>query len=109
MEITLYVTKEGKVPFTEWLNQLKDRKARAKIRVWLNRIQLGNLGDHKSVGAGVFELRLTYGPGYRVYFGKVRNQIVLLLFGSDKARQQAGVVQAKAYWEDYRSRTNESE
>jgi len=73
-QIELYVTLDGRSPFEEWLGKLKDIKARAKIRVRLDRLSLGNLGnlgDCKSVGSGIFELRIDFGPGYRVYFGQV--------------------------------------
>ena len=62
-EIELYVTRDGRVPFAEWLNALRDPKARAKIRIRLDRVRLGNLGDHNAVGRGVSELRVDYGPG----------------------------------------------
>lgn len=101
--IELYVSPDGKTPFTEWLNALKDTKARAKIRVRLDRLKLGNLGDCRSVGAGVFELRVDFGPGYRVYFGQVGTQIVVLLWGGDKSTQDADIKKAQAYWADYKS------
>lgn len=69
-EPRFYVTSEGREPFREWLNSLRDQKARAKIRVRLDRISLGNFGDCHAVGHGVQELRIDYGPGYRVYFAQ---------------------------------------
>jgi putative addiction module killer protein len=102
-QIELYVTPDGKTPFTDWLEALKDRKARAKIRVRLDRLRLGNLGDCKPAGAGVSELRIDYGPGYRVYFGQESSRIVVLLCGGDKRTQEADVKKAQAYWADYRS------
>jgi putative addiction module killer protein len=79
--IQLYVGRDGRVLFAQWLNFLKDRRARAKIRVRLDRVRLGNLGDHRALGEGLWELRIDYGPGYRVYFGQVGTRIVLLLGG----------------------------
>ena len=83
---------------------LRDPKARLKIEVRLERVELGNLGDHQSVGEGVFELRIDYGPGYRVYFGQAGRTIVLLLCGGDKSRQQQDIRKAKEYWADYENR-----
>ena len=80
-ELQIYVTEDGRVPFSEWHASLRDIKARAKIRVRLDRVGLGNLGDCHGVGDGVQKLRIDYGPGYRVYFGQVGSAIVLLLCG----------------------------
>ena len=68
-EIQNYLTVDGKSPFEEWLDSLRDTRARAKIKNRLKRVELGNLGDYRSVGAGAYELKIDYGPGYRVYFG----------------------------------------
>lgn len=105
-DIQLYVTPAGKVPFTQWLDGLRDSKARAKIRVRLDRVRLGNLGDHRAVDEGVWELRIDYGPGYRVYFGQVGTQVVVLLGGGVKATQARDIRQAHAFWMDYGSRVN---
>ena len=75
IELLEYLTEDGRNPFREWLEGLKDRRARARIRVRLNRVRLGNLGDCKSVGGGVSELRIRYGPGYRVYLGRKGNTL----------------------------------
>jgi len=101
-----YITDTGKIPFREWLRRLRDVRARAKIRVRLNRIRLGNFGDVKSVGGGVFELRIAYGPGYRVYFARSGSHVVLLLCGGDKSSQRRDIQTAKEYWGDYRRRTS---
>jgi len=81
IELREYLTEDGDNPFHKWLNSLKDRFARARIRVRLNRVRLGNFGDCKPVGKGVNELRVDYGPGYRVYYGKSEMTIVILLCG----------------------------
>ena len=67
----------------------------------LDRVELGNLGDHRTLAAGLFELRLDFGPGYRVYCGEVDDRIVLLLCGGDKATQRRDVRRARQYWDDY--------
>jgi putative addiction module killer protein len=101
-DIQIYVTEGGRTPFSEWLASLRDTKARAKIRVRLDRVSLGNLGDCHGVGDGVQELRIDYGPGYRVFFGQVGSTIVLLLCGGDKSTQANDIEQAKRYWNEYR-------
>lgn len=103
-ELLEFVTQEGRNPFREWLEGLRDREARAKIRVRLNRIRLGNFGDCKSVGVGVNELRIPYGPGYRVYFGRKDNTIVILLYGGDKKTQSRDIALAQRYWQEYLQR-----
>ncbi|AFZ43846.1 addiction module killer protein [Halothece sp. PCC 7418] len=85
--ILTYVRANGSIPFNEWLNSLKDRKTRAIIRARINRVRLGNLGDCKSVGEGVTELRIRFGAGYRVYFGQEGDTIIILLSGGDKSSQ----------------------
>jgi putative addiction module killer protein len=100
-----YVSADGKNPFRQWLHALRDIRARAKIRVRLNRIRLGNFGDSKSIGDGVSELRVPYGPGYRVYFARTGNRIVLLLCAGDKSTQKRDIRRAKDYWLDYKRRS----
>ena len=107
MEIREYVTSEGRVPFLEWIDRLRDRSARTKIRVRLDRLLKGNLGDHKSLGHGLHELRIRYGPGYRVYFGREGQTLVLLLCAGNKASQRVDIRLAANYWQDYRRRTDE--
>ena len=99
-----YITETGKIPFKDWLESLKDIHARAKIRIALDRIRLGNLGHAKSVGDGVHELKIDYGPGYRVYYGFVGATIVLLLLGGDKASQSKDISRAKEYWKTFKRR-----
>lgn len=104
-ELQIYVTQGGQAPFSEWLTSLHDARARAKVRVRLDRIRLGNFGDCRGVGEGVQELRIDYGPGYRVYFGQVGLTIVILLCGGEKSTQNKDIELAKQYWSDYRSRS----
>ena len=103
-EIRNYLTADGRNPFDQWLISLRDRRGKAKIRARLDRVEDGNLGDYKSVGEGVFELRIYYGPGYRLYFGLEGSTIIILLCGGDKNTQLQDIRTAKEYWEDYRSR-----
>ncbi|MBC1218763.1 type II toxin-antitoxin system RelE/ParE family toxin [Nostoc sp. UCD121] len=105
-EIKNYLTVDGKNIFDEWLYSLQDRRAKAKIRARLDRVEDGNLGDCKSVGEGIFELRIDYGPGYRIYFGQEGITIIILLCGGDKSTQKQDVDKAQEYWKDYRSRDN---
>lgn len=102
-DIQRYSTPDGKVPFSEWLDSLRDLKAKFKIDRRLDRVGTGNFGDYRSVGEGVYELRINYGPGYRVYFGQVEETIVFLLIGRDKSTQEQDIRKAKTYWTDYRS------
>ncbi|VAW34455.1 hypothetical protein MNBD_CHLOROFLEXI01-5135 [hydrothermal vent metagenome] len=105
IEIVEYLAENGRNPFRKWLEGLRDRQARAKVRVRLNRIRLGNFGDCKSVGSGVNELRIPHGSGYRVYFGRKGNMIVILLNGGDKKTQSRDIALAQRYWNDYLQRT----
>lgn len=91
----------GVHPFQEWLRSLRDAQARARIRTRLDRLALGNMGDHRPLDGGVYELKIDWGPGYRVYFGKAGQTIVLLLCGGDKRTQQQDIKTAKAYFKEY--------
>ena len=101
-ELQIYRDPNGREPFTEWLKSLRDRTTRKRIQARIDRIESGNLGDHKSVGDGIFELRSQFGPGYRIYFGEVDNTIILLLCSGDKSSQGRDVEQAKDYWQEYK-------
>jgi putative addiction module killer protein len=105
-EIRRYITRDGKVPFAEWFDNLPDAKTQSIIDKRLDRVSLGNLGDYRSVGEGVCELRIDYGSGYRVYFGQIGLTIVLLLCGGDKSTQNQDIRTAIEYWTEYRSREN---
>lgn len=99
-----YVTPAGKEPFEEWLQSIVDTKTRAIIRTRLNRVRMGNLGDAKSLGDSIYELRIHYGPGYRVYFGEWDGTIIVLLCGGSKRGQNSDIRRAKGYWQELRSR-----
>ena len=103
IELVVYVTEEGKAPFDDWFNKLNTAAA-LKVRTALARIETGNLGDVKPVGQGVSERRITFGPGYRVYFGQDGDKLVILLCGGTKKRQSKDIEQAKAFLNDYKRR-----
>lgn len=102
--IAYYLTETNRKPFKEWLDGLKDMTARQKIRIRLDRVRLGNLGNNRFVGDGVYELKIDYGPGYRVYYALDGKTVVLLLLGGNKSTQEKDVAQAKTYWTDYKRR-----
>ena len=104
-ELRYYQSSTGEQPFVEWLQRLGDRHARTRITARLARAAVGNLGDVEVVGEGVLELRIDWGPGYRVYFSRVGKVMVLLLCGGDKRTQQKDIRRVKAYFEDYKART----
>ena len=99
-----YVTTSGKEPFEDWLQALKDVKTRAIIRTRLNRVRVGNFGDSKSLGEGIHELRIHYGPGYRLYIGEWDDTIVILFCGGSKRTQDRDIRRAKEYWRELRNR-----
>ena len=103
-EIRSYLRIDGINPYSDWFDSLPDIRAKAKIRARLDRVEAGNLGDCKSVGNGVFELRIDYSSGYRIYFGQQGSTVIILLCGGDKSTQDKDIAKAKEYWEDYRSR-----
>lgn len=103
-EIDYYKTGDDRAPFREWLKALRDVNGRAKIRIRLDRARLGNLGDHKYLDDGVWEMRIDYGPGYRVYFAKEEHRLVLLLIGGDKDTQKRDITQAAGYLQDHKRR-----
>lgn len=102
-EIERYVTPDGQIPFDNWFDSIRVSKTQTIISKRLDRVRMGNLGDYRSVGGGVFELRIDYGRGYCIYFGQVGTTIVLLLCGGDKSTQIKDIRQAQEYWRDYRS------
>jgi putative addiction module killer protein len=100
-DVQPYQDAKGGYPFEDWLAKLRDRSARGKIQIRLARLSLGNFVDSKFVGDGVYELRIDYGGGYRIYFGQVGTRVILLLCGGDKSSQNRDIQTAKSYWRDY--------
>lgn len=103
VEVREYIDAQGKLPVTKWFRRL-NAQAAARITVALSKLEQGNPGDHKSVGAGVQELRIDFGPGYRIYFGNDGEKIVVLLGGGTKKRQQGDIQIAQNRWKDYKRR-----
>lgn len=107
-EILHYVTANGVDVFGRWLDALADRQARARIKTRIDRVSLGNFGDVEPVGEAVSELRVDWGPGYRVYFARAGKTILILLCGGDKRTQQKDIENAKTYFQDYKRRTEKA-
>lgn len=105
--IETFITSNGKVPFEEWLHSLRDKASKARIFSRIDRLRLNNFGDCEPVGEGVFELRIHFGPGFRVYWGRAGNEVVLLLCGGDKGSQSRDIIDAIRYWKEYKSRANQ--
>ena len=98
-----YVDLDGRSPYARWFNRL-NAQAAAKVTTALVRLEMGNLSGAKSVGAGVFEHRIDFGPGYRIYFGKDGDTLVILLGGGTKRRQRQDIETARSHWQDYKRR-----
>jgi putative addiction module killer protein len=105
IEIRRYVMKTGRIVFNEWFAELADFSAKARIRDRIDRLSQGNFGDSKSLGGGVYELRIPWGPGYRVYYAMIGQTCVLLLCAGDKRKQSTDIERAREYFQDYKERT----
>jgi putative addiction module killer protein len=101
-EIRKLCLADGVVPFDRWLAKLTDARAKARILVQLDRLRVGLPGDWKAVGAGVFELRIREGKGYRVYFAREGANVVVLLCAGEKSTQRHDIERAKSYWREVR-------
>lgn len=104
-EIREYISESGVLPFQEWLESL-ETEIQQRIEARIFRLELGNLGDYKSLGDGVCEARLMFGPGYRIYFGIEKRKVILLLCGGKKVSQKKDIIKAKVYWHNYLKRGN---
>lgn len=104
-QLEMYRTPSGKIPFREWFESL-DRQVQFRVDRFLDRLKQGAAkNETKFLGDGVSELRIHFGPGYRVYFAEVENRIILLIIGGTKRRQNADIEKAKDYWRTY-AKTN---
>ena len=99
--IVLLELDNGRVPFEEWLESLRDKALQRAVDARLARVADGNFGDHKSVGNGVYELRIPKGPGIRIYYGLKGEEIVVVIGGGDKSTQQKDITRAKELWRKY--------
>ena len=101
IRIVRYIGSDGSDQFGSWLEK-QTSEVRARVQTRLDRVELGNFGDHRAVGSGVFELRIHHGPGYRVYYGRDGDALVILLAGGTKQRQQRDIARAVDDWNAYR-------
>lgn len=104
LRIVEYVTTDGVYPFAHWFDAL-DSTAAARVATAIYRLAEGNLSNVKTVGGGVFERRIDFGAGYRIYFARLSESTLMLLGGGTKQRQQASIDRAKAHWREYRQRS----
>jgi putative addiction module killer protein len=109
IEIRHYVSRAGKDVFDDWLSRLGDARAQAKVVTRINRLAAGNFGDCRPLRQGLFELRIDWGPGYRVYYAMLETACVLLLRGGDKWKQHSDINRALEYLKDYKERTRTHE
>jgi putative addiction module killer protein len=105
LRIREYVDDLGRSPIRMWLKKLA-WPIQARIQAKILRMEEGNLGDHKAMGNGMWEARLNIGPGYRIYFGKSRKSVILLLLGGAKKSQSEDISKAKRFWKSYKEREN---
>ena len=103
-----YIDARGHSPFARWFNRL-DARAAARVTTVLFRIEQNNLANTRSVGAGVREYRLDFGPGYRIYFGRDGETLIILLGGGTKKRQQKDIETAQTLWREYKQRKRQGE
>lgn len=106
IEVREYVAGDGNSPYAKWFNGLNSQAA-AKVTIAVTRMAQGNLSNVKGVGGGLQEYRIDFGPGYRIYFGRDGDRLVILLGGGTKKRQQDDIRRAQALWADYRRRKKE--
>jgi putative addiction module killer protein len=106
VEIKEYLAPNGRSPFGKWFDRLNSEAA-AKVTVAITRMAKGNLSNIESVGQGVHEYKINFGPGYRVYFGKDGEELIILLAGGTKKKQSRDIAEAQAIWADYKKRKKE--
>lgn len=104
IDIEIYEASNGKRPFEEWIKDIREIHTRAKVLTRIDRMKMGNFGDCKTLQDGVCELRIHYGSGIRIYYGKIGNTLILLLCGGDKGSQEKDIAKAKVYLKDFQSR-----
>jgi putative addiction module killer protein len=104
-DLIVYEQAQGQRPYNKWFDSLRDKRVQSRIITRLGHVQAGNLGDCKSVGEGVIELRIDAGPGYRIYCGRSGTTLVVLLCGGDKGSQDKDIGRAKEFWADWKRRS----
>ena len=104
--VEYFYTASGKAPAKEWLNSIKDKLTQAILFKRIRQASLGNFGDSKSVGQGVLEMRIDFGPGYRIYYGIHKDDLILLLMGGSKRTQQNDIEKAQAFWTLWKDKNN---
>jgi putative addiction module killer protein len=104
-DVRYYLTQTGRDVVDEWIAELADNRVEARILARIERLSGGNFGDYKSLGGGLFELRIDVGPGYRIYYAMIGRTCVLLLCGGDKRKQSSDIRRARGYFKDYLERT----
>jgi len=100
--IRKYKRANGRIPYDEWFNSLRDTGVKARLLKRLDKVQLGNLGDWKYISDGVFELRENFNKGFRIYYGMEKRRMIILLCGGSKSTQVRDVRKAKQYWREFR-------
>lgn len=106
--IQYFISSSGKQPVRAWLDGIKDKMTQAIIYKRIRQAGLGNFGKTRSLSSGVHELKIDYGPGYRVYYGIYNDEIILLLMGGNKRTQQTDIEKAKSYWKQWQEEKNEN-
>ena len=108
IRIVQYVSRDGKDRFGEWL-RAQPSLVRTRVQARINRIRMGNFGDYRGLGQGISELRIHSGPGYRVYYGRDGNHLVILLAGGTKRRQAGDIARAQALWREYKQEKQDAD
>ncbi len=101
-QIRYYETDNGRVPFHKWLKSIRDKKTRHKIRAAIDRAMEGNLSCYKRLSNGIFELKLYFGPGYRIYFAFTSDNIILILWAGTKQTQKQDIIKAEIFYENHK-------
>lgn len=104
--VKLYGESGSKVPYLKWIDSIKDKEIRIRIQQRIRRLELGNFGNCKALKDGIYELKLDFGPGYRIYYGLEGKTIVILLCGGNKSTQKDDIEKAKKFWKNYKEIQN---
>ena len=105
--VKAYKNEQGNIPYRKWLSSIKDNVVKVRILQRFDRVEYGHLGSFKALANGIYELKLDFGPGYRVYYGMEEKKLIILLCGGDKSTQKKDIAKAIEYWKDYKENKNE--